>query len=105
MSEIHGDQRDGFSKREEQRDGFSILREGQCDGLMEIREFRADRFDQTPKRKTCKQRDEMTSASRSNKFDVLNFTELPLEVEDVKAVDVVQEIVEITVDSGTAKSV
>ena len=47
----------------------------------------------------------MTSASRSNKFDVLNVTERGLKLEDVNAVGVVKEIVEITVDSGDAKSV
>ena len=47
---------------------------------------------------------DMTSASRSNKFDVLNFTQRGLEVEE-NAVDVVQEIVEIIVDSGAANSV
>ena len=40
----------------------------------------------------------------ANKIDVLNLTER-LEVEEVNAVDVVQEIVEITLDSGAAKSV
>ena len=38
----------------------------------------------------------MASACRSNKFDVVNLTERGLEVEEVNAVDVVQEIVEIT---------
>ena len=46
----------------------------------------------------------MTSASRSIKFDVLKMTERGLEVEEVNAVDAVQEIVEITIDSGAAKS-
>ena len=41
---------------------------------------------------------EMTTASRSNKFDVLSLTERGLGVEEVNAVDVVQEIVEIIVD-------
>ena len=41
---------------------------------------------------------------RSNKFDVLNLTEGGLEVEEVNAVDVVQEVVEITVDPGVANS-
>ena len=49
--------------------------------------------------------DEMTSASRSNKFDVLDMTERGLEVEELNAVYVVREIVETNVDSGAAKSV
>ena len=48
---------------------------------------------------------ERTRASRSNNFDVLNFTERGLEVEEVNAVDVVQQIVEITVGGRAAKSV
>ena len=43
--------------------------------------------------------------SRSIKFDVLNVSERELEVEEVNAVDVVQENLEITVDSGAATSV
>ena len=46
---------------------------------------------------------EMTSTSRTNKFDVLNMSEHGLEVEEVNAVDVVQEIVDITVESGADK--
>ena len=45
----------------------------------------------------------MTSASRSKKFDVLELIESELEVEEVSAVDVVQEVVEITADSGAAR--
>ena len=37
----------------------------------------------------------MTTASRSNKCDVLNLTERRFEVEEVNAADVVQEIVEL----------
>ena len=47
----------------------------------------------------------MTSASRRNKFDVLNLTDHGVEVEEMNAVDLVQEIVEITVDLGSVKSV
>ena len=71
--------------REGQRDGFSKIREG-CDGG----------FVQTSKRKTCKRlemTDGTTNATRSKKFDVLKLTESGLEVEEVNAVDVVQEIV------------
>ena len=46
----------------------------------------------------------MTRASRCNNFDVLELIESELEVEEVHAVDV-QEVGEITVDSGAAKSV
>ena len=45
----------------------------------------------------------MTNASRSNKFNVLNMPERGLEFEDVNAVDVAQEIVEITVDLGSCQ--
>ena len=104
ITKIHGDHRDELSTiREEQRDGVSEIREGQSDRLRKIREDREDGFVQRPKRKTCKrkeQRDEMTNASRSNKFDVLNMAARGLEFEDVNAVDVVQEIVEIIVVSG-----
>ena len=47
----------------------------------------------------------MTSASRGNKFGFLNLTERGLKVEEVNAVDVVHEVLEIAVDSGVAKSV
>ena len=47
----------------------------------------------------------MTSASRSNKFVVLEMTERELAVEEVNAVDVVKEVVEITVCSGAAKNI
>ena len=46
----------------------------------------------------------LPSASRNNKVDVLNMTERGLEVEEVNAIDVAQKIVEITIDSGAAKS-
>ena len=93
---IHADQRDGLSKiREELRDGSSKIREGQRDLLRTIRADREDGFVQGPKRKT---------SSRSTKFDILNVMERGLGVEEVNAVDAVQEIVEITIDSGAAKS-
>ena len=47
----------------------------------------------------------MTSASRSNQFDVLELIESELEVDEMNAVDVVQEVVEITVDLGAANNV
>ena len=65
-------------------------------------------FVQSSQRQTCKRlekTDEMTNANRSNNFDALNLTESGLEVEAVNAVYVVQEIAEITVDSGAAWSV
>ena len=42
--------------------------------------------------------------NRSNKFHVVNPTESRLEVEEVNTVGVVQEIVEITIAWGAAKS-
>ena len=48
---------------------------------------------------------EVTNTGRSDNFDVLKLTESDLEVEWVNEVDGVQEIVEITVDSGAATSV
>ena len=98
FTEIRGDQRDEFCK----------IREGERDWLRTIPADREDGFVQRPKRKTCKRQeksDELTSVNRSNKFDVLNLAERGLEVEEVKAVDVVQEIVKIIVNSGAAKSV
>ena len=56
-------------------------------------------------RKRLEKTDGTTNVNRSNKFDVLNQTESGLEFEEVNAVDVVQEILEITVDSIAAKSV
>ena len=66
-----------------QREELSTIREGQRDGLRNISEVREDGLDQKPKRKTCKRQektDEVTCASRNNKFDVLNLTERGLEV-------------------------
>ena len=60
------------------------------------------------KRKTCKRlenTDETTSSSRSNKCDVLEQIDSDLEVKEVNLVDLVQEVAEITVDSGAAESV
>ena len=45
------------------------------------------------------------NAGRSNRFDVLVCAEDVMEIEQVNEVDVVQEIVEVTVVSGAAKSV
>ena len=91
----------------DQRDGLRQIREGRSDGFSKIREDGDDGFVQKPNRKTRKRlekTDEMTSANWSNKFDVLKLTDSELE-EEVNAVNVVQEIVWITVDSGAAKSV
>ena len=60
-----------------------------------------------PRRKTCKcqaKADEMKSASWNNPFFALTAIESE-DDEEVNAVEAVQEIVEITVDSGAAKSV
>ena len=76
--------------------------EGQSDWLKKICECRADGFVQKPNRKTRTRHDntdEMTSTSRSNNFGVLNFIERGLK-DEVNAVDVMQEIVEITVHRG-----
>ena len=78
--------------REAVLDEYSKIHGDQRDGLRKLREVREDGFDQKPKRKTCKRQvktDEMTSASRSDKFDSLHLTERGLEVEMVNAVDAV----------------
>ena len=81
--------------------------QGQRNEWMKIRRVREDGSVQKSKRKTFKRLEnatEMTSASRCNKYDVLNLTERGLEVEEVNAVDVVYEIVEMNVGSGLVKS-
>ena len=89
--------RGGLGKiREDRRDGFSKIRED-CDGGF-VQSYRKTR-------KRLEKTDGTTNVNRSNKFDVLNQTESGLEFEEVNAVDVVQEILEITVDSIAAKSV
>ena len=45
---------------------------------------------------------EITTTSRNTKFDVLEPIEGELEIEEVNAVDVVQESVEVTVALGVA---
>ena len=100
--------RSKYLAHEDHRDEPCKIREGRRGEFSNIREDRDDGFVQSSKRMTCKRlekTDGTTNANRSNKFDVLNLTESRLEVEEVKAVDVVQEIVEITVDSGVAKRV
>ena len=87
--------------------GLGTTRQGQRNEWMKIRRVREDGFVQKSNRKTFKRLEnatEMTSASRFNKYDVLNLTERGLEVEEVNAVDVVYEIVQINVGSGLAKS-
>ena len=79
----------------------------QSDGLSTIREDPSDGLAQSSKRRTYK-RVENTygtlNVHRSNKFDVLNLAERGLKVVEVNAVGVVQEIVEIDVDSAAAES-
>ena len=103
------DQRDGFSKQSwNLRDGFGAVPGNRGDGFIKIRRDRDDELCQNSRRRTCKRQEkvyETTSASQRNKFDVLRSIESGSEDEEVNAVDVVQEIVEITVDSGAAKGV
>ena len=103
------DERDELRKnREDPRDRFSEIREDRRDGFTKIREDSDDGFVQSSKRKTCERlekTDGTTNANRSRKFEVLSLTEGGLEVEEVSAVDEVQQIVEITVGWRVAKSV
>ena len=68
--------------REAVLDESSNLHGDQRDDLSKICEVRADGFVEKPKRNTCgrhEKTDEMSSAIRSNKFDVLNFSGRGLE--------------------------
>ena len=88
-------------------DGFSRGDADRRDGCGETRADRRDGFGFYPRRKTCKcqeKADEMKSASWNNPFFALTAIESE-DDEEVNAVEAVQEIVEITVDSGAAKSV
>ena len=93
---------------EDQRNELCKYRDGRRDGFSKNREDRDDGFVCSSKRKTCKREertDGTTDVTRSNKFDVLNLTESGLKVDEVNAVDELQEVVEITDDTGAAKSV
>ena len=91
----------------DQRDGFSKIREDRREGLSKIRADQSDGFFFYSRRRTCKcqeEADETKNAIRNNRF----FALAPIgseEDEEVIAVEAVQEIVEISVDSGAAESV
>ena len=104
FSKIRADHRDGCGHN---HDGFSRGDADRRDGCGETRADRRDGFGFYPRRKTCKcqeKADEMKSASWNNPFFALTAIESE-DNEEVNAVEAVQEIVEITVDSGAAKSV
>ena len=119
FSEIRAEQRDGFSKiREDQHDGFSKIRADQRDGSSKIRADQRDGFSKIPidqgdefgfysRRRMCKCQEETGEtkrANRRNRFLALTAVESD-DDEEVNAIETVQEVVEITVDSGAAKSV
>ena len=119
FSKIRAEQRDGFSKiREDQRDGFSKTRADQRDGSSKIRADQRDGFSKIPadhgdefgfysRRRTCKCQEETGEtkrANRQNRFLALTAVESD-DDEEVNATETVQEVVEIMVDSGAAKSV
>ena len=108
FSRSRADQRDGSSKiRAGQRDGFHKMREDRRDGFSKIHADQGDEFGFYSKRRTCKCQEETgetISASRRNQFLALTAIESD-DDEEVNAIETVQEVVEITVDSGAAKSV
>ena len=99
---------DAFSEDgADQRDGFSKIRADQCDGLSKIRADQGDEFGFYSRRRTCECQEETgetKSASRRNRFLALTAIESD-DDEEVNAIETVQEVVEVTVDSGAAKSV
>ena len=107
-SNIRADQCDGLGKiRAEQRDGFSQIREDRRDGFSKIDADKGDEFGFSSRRRTCKCQEETgetRSTSRRNRFFALTAIESD-DDEEVNAIETVQEVVEITVDSGAAKSV
>ena len=108
FNEDGADQRDEFSKiRAEQRDGFSKIRADQRDGFSKIRADQRDEFGFYSRRRTCKCQEETGETkrtSRRNRYFALTAVESD-DDEEVNAIEIVQEVVEITVDSGAAKSV
>ena len=108
LSKIREDRRDGFSKiHAEQRDGFNKIREDRRDGFSKIYADKGDEFGFYSRRRTCKCQEETgetKSASRRIRFLALTAIESD-DDEKVNAIETVQEVVEITVDSGAAKSV
>ena len=80
----------------DQRDGFDESHEDQRDG-----------FGRSSRKRTCKYQEKADEAKNACKHNPI-FALTAIESEDdeeVNAVEAVQEIVEITVDSGAAKSV
>ena len=119
FSEDGADQRDGFSKtradqsdefskiRVDQSHGSSKIRADQFDGFSKIHTDQGDEFGFYSRRRTCKCQEETgetKSASRRNRFLALTAIESD-DDEEVNAIETVLEVVEITVDSGAAKSV
>ena len=108
ISEIRADQRDGFSRSlADQRDGSSKIREDRRDGFNKILADQGDGFGFYSRRRTCKCQEETgetKSTSRRNRYLALTAIESDHD-EEVNAIETVQEVVEITVDSGAAKSV
>ena len=118
FSKIRADQRDEFSKiRAEQRDGFSKIRADQRDGSSKIRADQRDGFSKIPadqgdefgfysRRRTCKcregnGRDEMREPTKPvPRTDGVESDD----DEEVNAIETVQEVVEITVDTRLAES-
>ena len=103
------EQRDGFRKHGDQRDDLSNIREDRRDGFSKIREDRDDarsKVDAKDMQTTGENgRNDECESKQSVRLDVLEVIESELEDEEVNSVDVVQEVVEITVDSGASKSV
>ena len=108
FSKIRAEQRDGFSKiRADQRDGSSKIRADRRDGFCKITADQGDEFGFFSRRRTCKCREETGEtkcANRRNRFLALTAVESD-DDEEANAIETVQEVVEITVDSGAAKSV
>ena len=99
---------DAFNKDgADQRDEFIKIRADQRDGFSKIHAHQGDEFGFYSRRRTCKCQEEAgetKSASRRNRFLALTAIESD-DDEEVNAIEIVQEVVEITVDSGAAKSV
>ena len=97
FSEDGADQRDGSIKiRADQRDGFSKIPVDQ-----------GDEFEFYSRRRMCKCQEETGETkrvNRRNRFLALTAAESD-DDEEVNAIETVQKVVEITVDSGAAKSV
>ena len=92
---------------EDQRDGFSKIRADQRDGSSKIRADHGDEFGFYSRRRTCKCQEETGETKRANhrkRFLALTAVESDND-EEVNAIETVQEVVEITVDSGAVKSV